>query len=91
LPLTAILTKAMERLLVERFDDLADHVPLAGDFADNVGLSAAESTLASAALVTMPVPILATDEGFVHFQDADELSELCWIGSGLHRSQGRTL
>lgn len=73
--------EAVQRLTIRVFDDLADHVALASDSADDTNFPSGDSGQASP-LAPMAVLVLPTDVGFVNFDFAHQFSE----SSILHRS-----
>jgi hypothetical protein len=62
-------------VLVGAFDDSADHITFARYCSNNSSLPAAARDVAL--FVPMAILVFATDDSFIHFYDAHELSEIC--------------
>jgi hypothetical protein len=74
--------KSVEGRRIGVFDNLADHAALARDRTDDSNLVAHLSASDVSFLIPVAVFVLATDEGFVHFDDAHELLEIRIVHRG---------
>jgi hypothetical protein len=68
--------KAIQGPCVGIFDYLADHVALAANGSDDSDFAATLATANVCLLVPMPVLVLTTNKGFIHFDDAHKLAEV---------------
>ena len=71
-----------EGLLVGVLNDAADHIALARDGSDNSRFPASDSSGNVSFLVPMAILVLAADEGFIDFDNAHELLEVCILHTG---------